>query len=328
MGPSSATESIPVLFCIDVEPDARHIPTGKALPWRGYERSLETIERFRALASAASGAAAQFTWTYRMDPQITGGYGSPAWVVSRYAPEMLRLASEGDELGLHPHLFRWVATERRWIADYDQAWVDECVTVAATAFERSLGRPCHTYRMGDTWTSEATMNLLQQLGARYELTLEPGRPATWPSPRRSATGPLPDLTLVPRTAYRPRKGDYRVADPARLDGLLIIPMTTAPVRPRFLRALYDLARHRGTRTPYWTALVSHEPVLFRRIVTDALERRASHLAIVVRSGALAVPRFAKRVLANLQWMVSHPLARQFRWCTPAAYERLASPPKT
>ena len=316
MGSASATESIPVIFCIDVEPDARYIPRAKALPWRGYERCIETLARFRTLAAEASDAAAHFTWVYRMDPQIAAGYGSPSWVISRYERETSSLTGMGDDVGLHPHPYRWLAQQRRWITDFDQAWVDECVMVAAAAFEQSLGRPCRTYRMGDRWMSEATANLLQQLGARYDLTLEPGQPASWPGSRRRATEPRPDHSRVPPYAYRPREGNYRVPDPERVGGLLMIPITSAPVRPRFLRDLYDLTRNRGARTPFWTALVSHEPVLFRRILTDALQRRAApHLAIVVRSGAFAVPRLAKRILTNLQWMISHPPARRFQWCT-------------
>ncbi|HEX7705898.1 MAG TPA: hypothetical protein VF701_05505 [Thermoanaerobaculia bacterium] len=314
-GRGDSGELIPVLICIDVEPDARFIRPRHAIPWRGYEHSVETFRRFRAKASEISGAPAHFTWVYRMDPQVVLGYGSASWVVGHYDRETSGLAEAGDDLGLHPHAYRWSDQEQRWRLPLDdQEWVDECLNVSAAAFESSLGRPCRTVRFGDRWMSQASIELLQRLGARYDLTLEPWHLAVRVGGESNAV--LPDYSGVPEAPYRPSRADYRVADPVREDGLVIIPMTTAAVRPRFLRDLYDIAAHRGRRSTRWTALLSHDPVLFRRIITKALQRRgAPHLALPVRSGALAEPRLAARVTDNLNWMLSHPLRESFRWST-------------
>jgi hypothetical protein len=310
-------ELIPVLICIDVEPDARFIRPRDPVPWRGYEQSMETFRRFRTKASAISAAPAHFTWVYRMDPQVELGYGSASWVVAHYAREISELAAAGDDLGLHPHAYRWSDKERRWRLPLDdQAWIDECLSGSAAAFERSLGRPCGTFRFGDRWMSQASMELLQRLGARYDLTLEPGQPAVPVSDGSDSNAVLPDYSGVSEVPYRPSRGDYRVVDPVREDGVVILPMTTAAVQPRLLRDLYDIAVHRGRRSPRWTALLSHDPVLFRRIITDALRRRsAPHLALPVRSSALAHRRHAARVATNLDWLLSHPLRERFRWST-------------
>lgn len=312
-GPS---EPIPVLIVIDAEPDGIYVEPGRGEPWVGFEKAVEILRDFRAEATATSGAPAHFTWVYRMDPQVELGYGSASWPVVHYVRETAELDGAGDDLGLHPHGFRWCEATRRWLTPLDdQAWLDECLHVASDAFERSHGRRCRTFRYGDHWMSQATMELLQRLGARYDLTLEPGHPQTPITLFRHGSGVLPDLSDIPATPYRPSRDDYRVGDPSRDDGLVCIPMTTASVRPRLSHAFLDFLRKRGTLTRCWTAVLSQDPFLFRRVIRDAWQRRPSHLAIPVRSDAFAKPRLVKRVARNLRWLLSHPLGSMFRWST-------------
>jgi hypothetical protein len=230
-------------------------------------------------------------------------------VAERYEKSISKLAESGDDLGFHPHAYRWSDRKRRWVVNPgDQAWTEECVSIGAAAFERSFGRPCRTFRLGDRWINQGLVELLQRLGARHDLTLEPGLPP--------ANGSPSDHRGVPEGPYRPSRTDFRVADPSRADGLIFIPMTTAAVRPRLLMDLHDVATHRGRRSKRWTALLSHDPVLFRRVITAALQRgTAHHLALPLRTGALAVPRIEARVARNLEWMLTHPLRRSFRWST-------------
>lgn len=309
---------LPVLLVIDVEPDVRLIRPRHPIPWSGYERALETLSRFREKASMKAGERAHFTWVIRMDPQIKIGYGSQSWAAAHYEREISGLIDAGDDLGLHTHSYRWLDRERRWVLVFDdQQWIDECLNSAAAAFERHFGRRCTTFRAGDRWMSEASMKLLRSLGARYDLTLEPGRPAETIAVRSARiAGALPDYSAIPSGPYRPSRHDYRVADPSRDDGIVMIPMTTGAVRPRLLRALYESSRHRSPRKRMQTALLSHEPVLFRRIVDSALRRAdAAHLGLPLHTGALAVPRYARRVTSNLAWLLAHPLADSFRWST-------------
>ena len=316
MNASGPGEPIPVLIVIDVEPDGIYIEPGRGKPWRGFEKAVRTLRDFRAEATAASGAPAHFTWVYRMDPQIELGYGSASWPVAHYTRETAELHGAGDDLGLHPHGFRWCETTRRWnTALDDQAWLDECLRVASDAFERSLGSRCRTFRYGDHWMSQATMELLQRLGARYDLTLEPGHPQTPITRYRYGTGVLPDLSDIPAMPYRPARDDYRVADPSRDDGLVCIPMTTSSARPRLSHRLLDFLRGRGTPTRRWVACLSQDPFLFRRIIGDALQRRSGHLGITVRSDAFVKARLVPRVARNLRWLLSHPLRSMFRWST-------------
>jgi hypothetical protein len=294
---------LPVLIVIDVEPNEIYVEPNRGLAWTGFERALEVFGRFREENGA------HFTWVYRMDPQIELGYGSASWPATHYARETAALVAAGDDIGLHPHGFRWSETEQRWTVPLDdQDWLDECLRLAADAFDRTLGRRCTTFRYGDRWMSRRTLALLEELGARYDLTLEPGHPVVPISRFRRGTGDLPDFVDVPSTPFHP----------SRKDGLLCIPMTTAGVRPRLIRAAYDFVRNRFSATKRWTALVSHEPVLFRRILSDALSRNPSHLGLPVRSGVFASRRLTQRVATNLAWLLRHPMRETFRWSTSHA----------
>jgi hypothetical protein len=319
---------IPVLVCIDVEPDGFLIDRNRPDPWRGFERAVEFFNSFRSKADAALASSIRFTWCFRMDPQVEDTYGSPEWAVRHYGTLASALVASGDDMGLHLHAYRWDRGHASWVIDHgSQAWIDHCLHGAFEAFERAFGRRCATFRFGDRWLSNATVRLLETLGVLYDLTLEPGWEAQ-PTNHRHArsTGQLPDYSEVPRAPYRPAVHDYRRPDASRETGIWMIPLSTAPVRPRLLRRLYYRLRQPGRRPAPWTALLSHEPLLFRRIVDQALQQGPdTYLAMALRSNAMAEPRLARRVSANLHTLLAHPRAEDFAWTTAEDAIRLLRP---
>ena len=79
--------------------------------------------------------------------------------------------------------------------------------MAFRSFRESFNESCLYFRSGDQWMNNATYALAEKLGARFDLTLEPGLqggPLDKPF-----TGELPDLGGVPRYPYRPAKSDFR-----------------------------------------------------------------------------------------------------------------------
>ena len=124
--------TIPVVLCIDVEPDPRVVNRSTPEPWRGYELSQQYIADLRARATAVTGEPANFSWFLRMDPQVAESYGSASWVADRYADHLTSVREEGDEIGLHPHAWRWLPAEKTWTQDFgDERWVEHCVTHSA-----------------------------------------------------------------------------------------------------------------------------------------------------------------------------------------------------
>ena len=219
---------IPVILCIDAEPDGFFIDRRRSDPWLGYERSVEFFRRFRDRLQP-SGERARFTWCYRMDPQVAETYGAAEWVARHYETITAQLIGDGDELGLHAHGYRWEAAAGAWTVDHgNQSWIDHTVRTSFAAFERAFGERCRTFRFGDRWMSNGTVRLLAELGTRHDLTLEPGHPALDSYHPGRSSGSLPDYTDLPVDPYRPSPDDFR--RPARdgSGGLWLIPLTTAP----------------------------------------------------------------------------------------------------
>ncbi len=218
-------EKLPIVICIDVEPEERAIDPKVAAEWLGFEKTFEFFEKLRPQLEDVTGAAAHFSWFVRMDPQIAQTYGSPAWSVARYGRLLDCLSASGDEIGLHIHAWRWDEAFGNWIADMgNQEWVDSCVRMGFETFEQGLKRPCRSFRFGDHWMNNATLDLVERLGARFDLTVEPGRKKLLlPEPY---TGCAPDYSLVPPQPYRPSKTNFTECSDSTARELWVVPLST------------------------------------------------------------------------------------------------------
>ncbi|MDA1314312.1 MAG: hypothetical protein O2968_13310 [Acidobacteria bacterium] len=219
---------VPVIICIDIEPELRAVDPNDRVDWAGFEEAVETLERFRKPLSEATKAAVSFSWFFRMDLQVEHVYGSADWAATRYGREIRMLRQEGDAIGLHIHPWRWDEIAEEWIADYDDAdWGEQCVRCGFVAFERAFGRPCTEVRFGDRWLNNRILAVAEQHGARYDLTAEPGKePRTLPE-RHS--GAVPDYSLTPRHPYRPSQSDFQVPDHESGRDLWMIPVSTGRI---------------------------------------------------------------------------------------------------
>ena len=315
---------IPVVVCIDVEPDPRAIDLKSPSPWRGFQQTYDLLQRFRDGLSLRSGSAARVSWYVRMDPQVQMAYGSASWVVESNAGLVDTLRRLGDEIGLHVHSWRFDTAKRTWIADYSSAeWIDECLGLSFSAFLQGVGTHCRTFRFGDRWMDQRTFRRIEALGVEVDLTLEPGYgEGSFYTPSETFSGRLPDYRQVPCRPYRPSAADYRVADPSRPQGIVELPVTTAQVQPALWHRLYNHCVAQRPATDLSTALISLEPSLFRGVVDDALRREHPHLVLPLRTGAAGVPRYASRIEANLEWLSRRAEASRFAWVTPAEAVRL------
>lgn len=201
-------EKIPILICIDVEPDEREISSSSRKAWKGFEKTFNWFQQLRSHLQTVTQSSVTFSWFVRMDPQVAYTYGSPEWPIRYYRDLFEELELAGDEIGLHTHAWRRDEASHQWIADMaDQQWVDHCVRTSFDAFEQSLHRPCRSFRFGDHWINEATLDLVESLGARFDLTIEPGlKDFYMPG---NYTGSPPDYTSAPREPYHPSRVDFR-----------------------------------------------------------------------------------------------------------------------
>ena len=175
------------------------------------------------------------------------------------------------------------------------------------AFQRLFGRVPEASRFGDRWLSQPAVELLQASGIRFDLTIEPGLPdePVFDDPR--ATGRLPDYRAAPREPYRPSSGDFLVPlrGAASADALWMVPVTTT--RPVW----------RLTRWPPWVVKASRPLNLALRssyvwphLRAQLETTTAVPLVVVVRTGDLGRPRFARNFRRTTRAMLAHPgLAR-------------------
>ena len=197
--------------------------------------------------------------------------------------------------------------------------------MAIEAFATAFGRRCESFRFGDGWLNTRTVALAEELGVRYDLTVEPGRPqkATANDGERGS-GRLPDYRRVPREPWVPSTVDFRrpAADTSRK--IVMIPLTSAYHRVglhpvAFVRRILGNGfRHRLQDTPLmmfndWTA-----PNLFSTMLDRALSRqRHPYLAFAVRTDFGVIGPQLQFVKRSLRALLEHPAAPRLRFCTPA-----------
>lgn len=314
---------IPVLLLIDVEPDPRLLDPNDPAPWLGYEASAAYFAAMRDRLAAATGSPVHFNWFFRMDPQVSDVYGSPSWPIRHYRSLLDAHIRHGDEIGLHTHAYRWEADKRRWLVDHgNPEWIDRCLDMSFTAFGEELNRSCDSFRFGDRFISTAIMNRVERLGARYELTIEPGAP---PGPHivkgEAFTGQTPDCRDAPTAPYRNRPDDWKRADPSRPSGMVVIPLSSGVPETRKgaakRRLLHLFGRSAPAPNPLTLRLDKHAPTI--NLIMDRLlnETKRPYLTMLMRTDTVLKPKERADMDAIFAHVLSHRYARDFAFCTPS-----------
>ena len=345
---------LPVLFCIDIEPDLRDVRSNS--DWCGFETTFEYFQALRPRLEAASGISARYAWFLRMDPQVAIAYGSPDWAARRYAQQIDALRDAGDEIGLHPHAWRWVDGRSSWVADHaNQEWVEACVRMSFETYAQVFGVGCRAFRFGDHWMNDATLALVESLGAVVDLTLEPGQLPTYSIPQAS-TGTFPDYTHVPQRAYRPSASDFRRPGHRGERRIWMVPLSAgstwpilssgnrlaqlfggygpgtdpyqtfrlacrAPLFTRLVDQARDIAKAFGRyNEKYETLNLAARPSVFSLVMDGLLAvKRAPYLAIVARTDVATDPPQRRNLEQNINYLLSHPIVNRCAFQTPAEF---------
>jgi hypothetical protein len=311
---------IPVIICIDVEPDQREIASGVAKDWEGFEETFKFFSNLRPHLEEATGATVRFSWFLRMDPQIEHAYGLSWWVARRYGEIFEQLELAGDELGLHAHAWRWDSGLHKWITDNgDQKWINHCIHTSFEAYRSAFGRPCLSFRFGDHWMSDETVSLLESLGVKFEMTVEPGRKAR-PGlmPNELYTGSLPDYSTTPSRPYRPSRQDFRKHTHTQERGLWVIPLSTDKAVGRFV-GLKRVAKAFGIDLYEADQLnLGHDRSQFRAMMHSLLDvRMKSYLAPAIKTDVLMYSPARAHLERNVDFILSHPSVNRFKFVGPA-----------
>jgi glycosyltransferase involved in cell wall biosynthesis len=301
---------IPVILAVDIEPD-RRVVTRRPEPLLGFEKLLTLMAPLRDQLAAVVGAPVNLTWLLRMDPQIVEAYGSSTALAEMYGRELTELETAGDEIGLHIHCWRW---QGHWIEDSaDIGWLEHCTDVALRGYVDAFDRQCRASSNGDRIMWNRLYRQLDDAGVVADITIEPGLGAV----RRQvgsevATGWLPDVRTAPTHAYRPARRDFRLPDPTRTEGLVMLPqvpgvsISLVPVGDRLVpTGTYE------TLKP-WIAPPRFREMLRLRLAAPTL----THLAFTMRSDiALLSDEWAATEINLIE--VARQLGEQ-RWCTASA----------
>lgn len=295
---------LPILLCFDVEPDDK-VVEGDA-DWAGVRPLVELLTRYRPRFEAATGAPAHFSWFLRMDPQVRELHGREAWAVTTFERELRMLRDADDEIGLHVH--PWRRTPRGWVSEFrDASWIENCVRSSFEAYERCFGKACRSFRFGDRWMDQQTMQLLESLEVRFDLTLEPGQ-VGFPVPacvEQRMQGEPPDYRAVPRRPYHPSSSDYR--KPGRWPRWLRlkeIPMSTAPAE----------SADNSMGTLYLAQDGASVCRFIDRLLADETTR---HLALPARTDIAVRPGERRNLETILEHIVNHPERQRLRLATPS-----------
>jgi hypothetical protein len=316
-------ERIPVILCIDVEPDPRRPDPAKAATWSGFERLYPFLRELRPRMADATGEATRLNWFWRMDPQIEFVYGSPDWGLRRYEAEVSETVAAGDEHGVHPHAWRWDMTLHRWVSDYgNPSWVEHCMVTSFMAFRSVFGKGCESVRMGDRYFDDRVREALDRLGCRFDLTIEPGeKPIRALAASEGYTGLVPDYRSVEMGPYRPRVEYVRERDADRSEGVWVIPLASGVMSDRGMRWRRYMRRHWSSMGPiptgYGTLRLWEPPELVQPAIDETLERmERPYLAFAIRSDVLLNPWWGGNCRRNLKWLLRQAQARRYAFCTP------------
>jgi len=316
-------ERIPVILCIDVEPDPRRPDPTKAEPWWGFERLYPYLQELRLRMADASGEVARLNWFWRVDPQVEMVYGAAEWALRRYEAEVAETVMAGDEHGVHPHAWRWDPALHGWVPDYgNPSWVEHCMVKSFTAFRSVFGKECESVRMGDRYFDDQVRATLDRVGCRFDLTIEPGeKPIRALAISEGYTGLVPDFQSVEMGPYRPRIGCFREGDANRSEGTWVIPLASGVMSERGLRWRRYLRRRWSSMGPiptgYGTLRLWEPPELVQPAIEETLEKLARpYLAFAIRSDVLLNPWWSVNCRKNLKWLTRQARSRRLVFCTP------------
>jgi|GEM_PF-1933583 len=304
--------SVPVVVCIDVEPDDHLFEPGHSPGWSGAKAALDLFQDLREGLQLQTGKEVKFSWFWRLDPQIGVAFQRPEFLLDFFRQELSSLVDAGDEMAVHVHCFRYDRGEKNWLLDYaDGAWVDECVESAYDAYQRFFEHSPHSHRFGDRWLGCTALETLGRLGVRYDLTLEPGHGAR--ETTETILGSFPDMREIQSGSFRwDGKSFHAASDQKIRPEFWLIPLTTGRVG--------FTAKRPGT----FTLNLALEPRLFRKIVNDSLcLQQFPFLAGVLSTKSMIHPYIANVVRRNLLFLGGHFLAKRMHFVPPAEALRLS-----
>ncbi len=167
-----------IIIGCDTDHDRRSFIPGvgdKELSWVGMREGISRARECTAEIKDSEGNGPVFTWCLRVDNQIRHYYNDYAWVLKEHRQFLQELADSGDELGWHPHFWRFDREKGRWYQEIDdRRWQVEMLHQAYAAYREVFPGSPQSVRMGWNYHNTDTMNALAELGVRVDFSAVPG----------------------------------------------------------------------------------------------------------------------------------------------------------
>jgi hypothetical protein len=227
-----------VIICCDVDHD---IP-GYKIPATRFDvykeklgwKSIENISKIREICNSVKDCEsnnAKVTWFVRSDEQLKIIFNDYAYPLRAFSDLWKKLKQQGDEIGWHPHLWRWSEKNRCWYQEiWDNEWIDRCLEKGHREFVK-VAEKVSSVRMGWGFHNNFTMKKINDLRLQVDLSAAPGlKRKGSPDERGSHFLNSYDWSITPEQPYYPSQEDYRrpaEKNEQSLD-ILVIPVTTAP----------------------------------------------------------------------------------------------------
>ena len=306
---------IPTFVNFDVEPAGFQ---RDQTSWRGFREWVDLVDGIRRELADRTGRSPRFGWYFRMDPQIATVHGDAAYAARRFTDLVEHLEEQGDVFGMHVHPLRWSDEQQLWVHDLaDHDWMAHCIQTAHAAYTDFFGIPPVRFRGGGGFLDEELVEVIDRLGVRVDLTLEPG--FQWPAHQlrtevdvSPCVGSSVDCSTAPRAVYRPSVHDFRRPDATGGRRVVMVPLSASarmPEKPAWWRVARALRHPRGRRARVvrpasrWPS-----PTFFWDLLAaEAGSARKSHISLAVRADPLAGAG-AARAAALLRALPAHALA--------------------
>jgi hypothetical protein len=282
-------------ICIACDTDPDRIAFNRnALPdtlhWRGLLEGIPRGKEHLAAIRDSSGKSPIVTWCLRVDHQIREYTGTYDYVLREFGEQVKTLESDGDEIGWHPHFWRRDQTTGQWYQEIaDIGWQVEMLKSAHQAYSSIHPSGTNSVRMGWIYHNNRTMQTIDKLGVRVELSASPGL-CLLPGNEAVKGQNFFDWSISPDMPYHPSRNDYRRPAQSGEESLRIWEMpclmsrslTWSIIAGGFLsykmRTLRPLIQ--SIKRPSHFINISGKPTIFKPLLASLADRLKSQNRII------------------------------------------------
>jgi hypothetical protein len=260
-----------VIIGCDVDPDrsyvVKNISTDR-LSWRGMLEGIpRSRERFKNLLDS-DGKQPIVVWLMRVDFQIKVEMGSYNGVLVEHKDFLENLERDGDEIGWHPHFWKYDEEKSVWFQNYyDTDWQKNMLHEAHAAFMEIFPGRAKTARTGWTYHNNVTIQTFGELGVEVDISAFPGMKIPADNKQRAISN-FYDWYNTPIEPYYPSTEDYRRPATNNEQSCKVLEIPNLTAKSLFWGLVSGLVLTKKTGNPRQLGFSIKKPRLFPSITAS------------------------------------------------------------